>query len=631
MKRARGVEGDRLLKHGVAEGFDESEYDPALDGEIAEGRWVGEERGRSRVVTKDFKRSTTDQIKLNFAGTPDSHGLRCLPSLNAESPERKMVLTDAESAYYQSPAKRSEHGRLPVMRAPEDICRRGKPWRWAKAMPGMQTAGRSWSDHQADVYCNKGSFDRCPLDGQMYRHAEPNIRMEVHDDDGAASAQDRPAADWHVKFMTPNIDCTAKIMGLGPDEVREAAPLKKLIRVDETGWELEADCKHILNLLRMHGLDHENAKGCGTPRDNEIDRMPDGDVDLGEEPAQLFRTGAGIGQHVHTDRYDIQCPIKECRREAARPTWRAAARLKRVARYLVNRKRLGIELRFWTEQERRVPKMHDEVRRVRWLVDASQAGRERTRKSTTAGVSMRGPHNLGEFVATQVPISISSGGSEFYSLLRAAAEVKFVRNPLQWLEFGEKQPTPELCVDATAALGAAARLGVGKRMRHIDTQHLFIQQEVNGGHLRLKKVKGGGSQADAPLAGHGGLEVLDDGDRGGACDSGDGHSDPQRYGGHRDDEPREPELREHCGDGGGLRGVRGPAGARGVRGVRRVRDGRPDRAGARDHHLRGAEGLVGGVHGREAPTNELRLPQPLPTREDDEVPHRDGPEGAQEE
>ena len=41
---------------------------------------------------------------------------------------------------------------------------------------------------------------------------------------------------------------------------------------------------------------------------------------------------------------------------------------------------------------------------------------------------MRGDHALGEFVATQVPISLSSGESEFYALLRAAVEAKFLKN-----------------------------------------------------------------------------------------------------------------------------------------------------------------------------------------------------------
>lgn len=99
-----------------------------------------------------------------------------------------------------------------------------------------------------------------------------------------------------MKFMTANIDYKGKIMGLGPNESREERFLKKIIRVDDAGWELEADPKHVTNLLKMHGLDEENAKGCATPWDKEIDKLKDGDKLLNEEEAGLLTSGAGIGQ-----------------------------------------------------------------------------------------------------------------------------------------------------------------------------------------------------------------------------------------------------------------------------------------------------------------------------------------------
>ena len=92
------VEMERLAKHHVFEEFPESEYDPLLDGEIIEGRWVNEDRGeegRSRVVAKHSRRKNNEEVKLNYAGTPDMRGFRCMMSLAAEDEQNKMVLTDA--------------------------------------------------------------------------------------------------------------------------------------------------------------------------------------------------------------------------------------------------------------------------------------------------------------------------------------------------------------------------------------------------------------------------------------------------------------------------------------------------------------------------------------------------------
>ena len=49
--------------------------------------------------------------------------------------------------------------------------------------------------------------------------------------------------------------------------------------------------------------------------------------------------------------------------------------------------------------------------------------------------------------------SLSSGESEFYALLRAAVEAKFLRNLWCWLEFEEPQDPPEIVSGSSCAIG----------------------------------------------------------------------------------------------------------------------------------------------------------------------------------
>ena len=49
--------------------------------------------------------------------------------------------------------------------------------------------------------------------------------------------------------------------------------------------------------------------------------------------------------------------------------------------------------------------------------------------------------------------------------------------------------------DATAALGIARRLGIGK-IRHLDTSLLWIQQTIKDGELVVDKVLGADNPAD---------------------------------------------------------------------------------------------------------------------------------------
>ena len=54
----------------------------------------------------------------------------------------------------------------------------------------------------------------------------------------------------------------------------------------------------------------------------------------------------------------------------------------------------------------------------------------------------------------------------------------------------------EIRTDASAAIGIANRIGIGK-IRHIETNQLWLQQKVLEGKLVVSKVKGEDNLADA--------------------------------------------------------------------------------------------------------------------------------------
>ena len=55
--------------------------------------------------------------------------------------------------------------------------------------------------------------------------------------------------------------------------------------------------------------------------------------------------------------------------------------------------------------------------------------------------------------------------------------------------------TGTLFTDATAGKGIAERRGVGK-VRHLDTQYLWVQQKLYNKAFKIKKVKGTENPAD---------------------------------------------------------------------------------------------------------------------------------------
>ena len=87
---------------------------------------------------------------------------------------------------------------------------------------------------------------------------------------------------------------------------------------------------------------------------------------------------------------------------------------------------------------------------------------------------------------------MSSGKSELYATLKAAAETLGFRSMLKDLNW---KVAGQVYGDASAALGIINRTGLGKT-RHIDTSLPCIQQTAAERHLKFSKVLGKNNPAD---------------------------------------------------------------------------------------------------------------------------------------
>ena len=103
-----------------------------------------------------------------------------------------------------------------------------------------------------------------------------------------------------------------------------------------------------------------------------------------------------------------------------------------------------------------------------------------------------GLHSAKGWSKTQSLVAVSSGESELYAPLKAAAETLgliLLMKDLGWHRGGQ------MWGDASAALGIINRRGLGKT-RHIDIGLLWIQQTVARRELSSIKVSGKVNPAD---------------------------------------------------------------------------------------------------------------------------------------
>ena len=105
---------------------------------------------------------------------------------------------------------------------------------------------------------------------------------------------------------------------------------------------------------------------------------------------------------------------------------------------------------------------------------------------------MPGKHLIKSWSSTQASVSLSSGESEFYGVVKASGVALGYQSLLR--DLGHNLPV-RVWTDSTATIGICGRQGLGK-LRHIDTHYLWVQQRVRDKSIDLYKVRGEENPAD---------------------------------------------------------------------------------------------------------------------------------------
>ena len=105
---------------------------------------------------------------------------------------------------------------------------------------------------------------------------------------------------------------------------------------------------------------------------------------------------------------------------------------------------------------------------------------------------MVGRHLIKSRSSTQSSVALSSGEAEYYGVVKAAGVALGYKSLLS--DLGLQLPV-RVWTDSTATICICGRQGLGK-LRHIDTQCLWVQQKVRCGDVELRKVRGEVNPAD---------------------------------------------------------------------------------------------------------------------------------------
>ena len=230
----------------------------------------------------------------------------------------------------------------------------------------------------------------------------------------------------------------------------------------------------------MADLNLEGAKTLGTPGCKPTAEQLLEDKPLPKAQETPYRAVSARANYLAADRPECQFSAKELCRWMSTPHASGLAGLKRLGRYLEGRRRLVFKYP-WQSADL-----------IDTYSDTDWAGCVRTRKSTSGGCLMLGSHLIKSWSTTQSQVALSSGEAEYYGVTRAVGTALGFQSLLRDLGVDLKL---RAWTDSSATIGICGRTGLG-RLRHIDTQCLWLQAQVRSGAVELRKVKGTENPAD---------------------------------------------------------------------------------------------------------------------------------------
>ncbi len=300
----------------------------------------------------------------------------------------------------------------------------------------------------------------------------------VHGDDLTTTGPKR-SLDWFKSELEKRYELT-EIARLGPgkEDAKEGRILNRVVHWTPHGIQYEADPRQGEKLLRDLKLD--GSKSVGTPGVKDTMEQILSDKPLPREKTTPYRAVTARANYLAADRPDMQFASKEICRWMSSPTERSLVAVKRLGRFLEGHPRL-IYSYPWQS-----------ATKIDAYSDTDWAGCQKTRKSTSGGCLMLGSHLIKSWSSTQQSVALSSGEAEFYGVVKAAGIALGYRSLMEDLGV---QLEVRVWTDSTATIGICGRQGLGK-LRHIDTQSLWIQQRVRDSTIELRKVRGEINPAD---------------------------------------------------------------------------------------------------------------------------------------
>jgi hypothetical protein len=468
----------KLESYGTFEPVDKAEV-MRNHGRVISTRWVSsgtDGKRKERFVAREYKH--LDPTANDFFAATTGHMTARIIDMVALQRHEPTFTMDVEGAYLHVPEREEVYCIPPQEWTDMQANQRPTIWKLHKVLNGRRAGAQWWLDLVQKVLTDMG-FEQHAALPFFYVHRLQGLTIEVHMDDFYGTGPTTAIAWFRDEIGKAN--WTTKHFNVHGTQKAEYTHLRRHRRRTNEGIWISPNPTHRLEMIRLLGL--ETAKPAPTPAiPDKADETDDTDID--DEQKAIYRTVVGIALYDSSDRPECQYAVRELGRKVREPKLSDWTKLKRYVRYLIGCKTYEALLP--------TPTRSTATDELVVNTDSDWAKDKLTRKSVSCGIIRWCGGLIASWSRGQTAISLSSGEAEWYALSTGISEAIAIRDLLKFIGF---TLTIKALVDASAAIGMANRLGVG-RLRHLDCRTLWVQVLCKNKEVRVCKVKGTSNVAD---------------------------------------------------------------------------------------------------------------------------------------
>ena len=240
---------------------------------------------------------------------------------------------------------------------------------------------------------------------------------------------------------------------------------------DRRGFTVKPTAKYVDECLDIVQL--QNAKAVMTPLTEQKSLNLHDETSMCDQVQHsLFRAVVGKLQYITEVRPDLMFATKCLSYKLSSPTLADVTRAKKVLRYLKRTRELNLCL---TIPVLKPNDWNKNLKHVTGFSDADWAGDPVTRKTTSCTLCHVDQFLLTNECRRQGTVALSNGESKLYALGALSAELIFAQATLK--EIGLSFLI-HARADSSTARAVATKQGANRKMKHMHTRFLFIQDLV---------------------------------------------------------------------------------------------------------------------------------------------------------